>query len=125
VNPAGHGTKMASWYRVTVGAGETVELRLRFARDVPGKTPDLGAGFERIHADRSREADEYYATLTPEGSSDDEAAVMRQAFAGMVWSQQFYHYDVARWLDGDTVGSGVHFRRSGGKRTNKPQRSRR
>jgi hypothetical protein len=103
VNPAGQGTKMAFWYRVTVAAGETVELRLRFARDVSGKTPDLGAGFERIHTDRSREADEYYATLTPEGSSDDEAAVMRQAFAGMVWSQQFYHYDVARWLDGDTV----------------------
>jgi hypothetical protein len=103
VNPAGHGTKMASWFRVTVAAGKTVELRLRLARDVPGKTPDLGAGFERIHVARSREADEYYATLTPEGSSDDEAAVMRQAFAGMVWSQQFYHYGVARWLDGDTV----------------------
>jgi hypothetical protein len=103
VNPAGQGTKMAFWYRIKVAAGETVELRLRFARDVPGKTPDLGAGFENIHLDRSREANEYYATLTPEGASDDEAAVMRQAFAGMVWSQQFYHYDVARWLDGDTV----------------------
>jgi len=103
VNPAGQGTKMAFWYRVTVAAGETVELRLRFARDVPGRALDLGAGFEQIHADRSREADEYYATLTPEGSSDDEATVMRQAFAGMVWSQQFYHYDVSRWLDGDVV----------------------
>ena len=94
---------MAFWYRVTVAAGETVELRLRLTRDVPGKTPDLGAGFELIHADRSREADEYYATLTSAGSSDNETAVMRQAFAGMVWSQQFYHYDVARWLHGDTV----------------------
>ena len=103
VNPAGKGTKMAFWYRVTVAAGETVELRLRLTRDVPGKTPDLGAGFEQIHADRSREADEYYATLTSAGSSDNETAVMRQAFAGMVWSQQFYHYDVARWLHGDTV----------------------
>ena len=69
---------------------------------MPG-TIDLGVGFEKIHHDRSREADEYYATLTPEDSSDDEAALMRQAFAGMVWSQQFYHYDVTRWLDGDTV----------------------
>jgi hypothetical protein len=103
VNPACQGTKMAFWYRFTVAAGETVELRLRFARDLPGRTLDLGADFEEIHADRSREADEYYATLTPEGSSDDEAAVMRQAFAGMVWSQQFYHYDVSRWLDGDMV----------------------
>jgi hypothetical protein len=103
VNFAGQGTKMAFWYRVTVAAAESVELRLRFARDVPGRALDLGAGFEQIHADRSREADEYYATLTPESSSDDEAAVMRQAFAGMVWGQQFYHYDVSRWLDGDMV----------------------
>jgi hypothetical protein len=103
VNPAMQGTKMACWYRLRVAAGETVELRLRLARDVPGKAIDLAAGFEQIHADRSREADEYYATLTPYGASDDEAAVMRQAFAGMVWSQQFYHYDVARWLDGDIV----------------------
>ncbi len=105
VNPAGNGTKMACWYRVAVAAGETVELRLRFVRDVPGRTLDLGAGFEQILADRSREADEYYATLTPDDASGDEAAVMRQAFAGMVWSQQFYHYDVARWLDGDTVAA--------------------
>ena len=69
----------------------------------PEAKPDLGAGFEQIHAVRSREADEYYATLTPDGASDDEAVMMRQAFAGMIWSQQFYHYDVARWLDGDTV----------------------
>lgn len=103
VNPAGHGTKMACWYRLTVAAGGTVELRLRFGRDTPAAKPDLGAGFEQIHAVRSREADEYYATLTPDGASDDEAVMMRQAFAGMIWSQQFYHYDVARWLDGDTV----------------------
>jgi hypothetical protein len=103
VNPVGHGTKMACWYRVAVAAGETIELRLRFARDVPGKIPDLGASFEQISADRSREADEYYATLTPDDAGGDEAAVMRQAFAGMVWSQQFYHYDVARWLAGDKL----------------------
>jgi hypothetical protein len=101
VNPAGNGTKMACWYRVAVAAGETAEFRLRFVRDVPGRTLDLGASFEQIFADRSREADEYYATLTPDDAGGDEAAVMRQAFAGMVWSQQFYHYDVARWLDGD------------------------
>jgi hypothetical protein len=103
VNPARHGTKMACWYRFHVSAGETVELKLRLARAAPGDTLDLGAAFERTLAERSREADEYYATLRPEGASDDEAAVMRQALAGMVWSQQFYHYSVARWLDGDTV----------------------
>ena len=103
VNPAAHGTKMACWYRLIVAAGETIELRLRLARDGPDTDSNLGADFERILANRSREADEYYATLTPDGASDDEAEVMRQAFAGMVWSQQFYHYDVARWLDGDII----------------------
>jgi hypothetical protein len=101
VNPAQRGTKMACWYRVNVAAGARVEFGLRLARDVPGRTLDLGTGFEQVLI--QREADEYYATLAPEGSSDDELAVMRQAFAGMVWSQQFYHYDVARWQDGDIV----------------------
>ncbi len=95
VNPERRGTKMACWHRVTVGAGETVELRLRLARDTPGRAVDLGEDFEQTLADRSREADEYYAALRPEGTSDEEAMVMRQAFAGMSWSLQFYHYDVA------------------------------
>ena len=103
VNPQRRGTKMACWHRVAVGAGETVELRLRLARDVPGRSLDLGEAFTRTHADRSREADEYYAALRREGTSDDEAMVMRQALAGMTWSLQFYHYDVPRWLRGDTV----------------------
>ena len=61
----------------------------------------MGADFDLTLAKRRQEADEYYATLRPPGASDDEAAVMRQAFAGMVWSQQFYHFDVLRWQDGD------------------------
>ena len=103
VNPEGHGTKMACWYRVNVQAGEAVEFRLRLARETTGSGTDLGKGFEQTMADRRREADEFYATFRPEGVSDDEAVVMRQAFAGMHWSQQFYHYDVARWLDGDAI----------------------
>ena len=83
VNPAAHGTKMACWYRLTVAAGDTVELRLRIQRNPQEDEPDLGADFERIHTTRSREADEYYATLTPDRAEDDEAAVMRQAFAGI------------------------------------------
>jgi hypothetical protein len=101
VNPARRGSKMACWYRVTVGAGASVELRLRLARAESDGALDLGAGFERTFSEREREADEFYGSLTPAGVSDDEALVMRQAFAGMVWSQQFYHYGVARWLDGD------------------------
>jgi hypothetical protein len=103
VNPERRGTKMACWYRIAIGAGETVELRLRLARDASGRTMDLGQGFAQTQADRSREADEYHAALRPEGTSDEEAMVMRQAFAGMTWSLQFYHYDVPRWLKGDMV----------------------
>src|SRR6185312_5628504 len=90
VNPAKQGTKMACWYRLRVGAGETVELRLRLARDGYGQGTNLGADFDQIHADRRREADEYYSALAHDSASDDEAAVMRQAFGGMLWSQQFY-----------------------------------
>jgi hypothetical protein len=103
VNPARRGTKMACWYHLNVAAGETIEIRLRMTRDVPGQSRDLATGFEQAHADRRREADAFHATLVPEGAGDDAAEVMRQAFAGMVWSQQFYHYSIARWLDGDEL----------------------
>jgi len=101
VNPARRGTKLACWYRVDVAPGDTVELRLRLAPAESRALPDLGADFERTLALREGEADEFYAAIQPADASADEAAVMRQAFAGMVWSQQFYHFDVARWLDGD------------------------
>ncbi len=101
VNPAQVGTKMACWHRVTVAPGGRVELRLRLARDDATHAGDLGADFDLTLAKRRREADEYYATLRPDGVSDDEAAVMRQAFSSLIWSQQFYHFNVRRWQDGD------------------------
>ena len=61
----------------------------------------LGGGFDQVVRQRRAEADEFYAELTPEAASADEAMVMRQAFAGMLWGEQLYNYDVARWLDGD------------------------
>jgi hypothetical protein len=102
VNPGRRGTKMACWYRLPIEPGATVELMLRLSRTSdPPRSPDLGEDFQRTLADRERDADAFYAALRPKGATDDEANVMRQAFAGMVWSQQFYHYDVERWLDGD------------------------
>ena len=103
VNPQQRGTKMSCWYRLAIAAGKTVELRLRLAREDDAPVHGIGADFERTMLDREREADRYYAGLQPAQSTGDEAAVMRQAFAGMVWSHQFYHYDVGRWLDGDRV----------------------
>jgi len=99
VNPERRGTKTAFHYQVTVGAGETVELRVRLrprgSRTSPWKD------FDDVTALRRAEADEFYADLTPPACPDDEANVMRQAFAGMLWGKQFYYYDVQRWLAGD------------------------
>jgi hypothetical protein len=67
VNPERRGTKVACWHRIAIGAGETTEIRLRLARDTPGRTIDLGEAFTQTQAERSREADEYYAALRPEG----------------------------------------------------------
>jgi hypothetical protein len=99
VNPAQMGTKAAFRYRLDVGAGETAVLRLRL-RDEPG----LGADFDDVFAAREREADEFYAELTPAAAGEDEARVLRQALAGMLWGKQFYHFDILRWLDGDPAG---------------------
>ncbi len=101
VNPGQTGTKMACWYRFSVPAGQSVELRLRLARtdDVDGL--DLTQGFDEVFLAREKEADEFHASLRPGDATDEEARIMRQAFAGLIWSQQFYHYDVERWLDGD------------------------
>ncbi len=104
VNPARTGTKCAFWYQLTVPPGQTAELRLRLRprAAAPAAAADpLGAGFEQVMTARQAEADEFYAELTPAGASADEAMVMRQAFAGVLWSKQLYYYDVARWLDGD------------------------
>ena len=97
VNPAGVGTKAALHHVVHAGPGETAELRLRLSRGRRG----LGQDWEVAMAAREAEADAFYAGLTPPDASVDEARVMRQAFAGMIWSKQVYLFDVQRWLDGD------------------------
>ena len=99
VNPEHQGTKAAFWHHLTVGAGQTGVIRLRLSQD--GKT---GAGFDQVMAMREQEANQYYGELTPAGASPDEAMVLREALGGMLWSKQFYHYDVHRWLQGDPSG---------------------
>ncbi len=96
-NPAQTGTKAALWYRVDVAAGATQQITLRIHRDAV--TPVRPAA--EVLADRRTDADDFYALLTPTSATADEALIMRQALGGMLWSKQFYHYDVARWLDGD------------------------
>ena len=104
VSPAGTGTKCSPWYRLALAGGQSAELRLRLrpaGRGATGPQDALGADFDRVIAQRRGEADEFYAELTPDGATADEAMILRQAFAGMLWSKQFYCYDVQRWLDGD------------------------
>ncbi len=106
VNPHGSGTKAAAHYALTVGAGATVTLRLRFtdcAHPFTNGEP-FGPGFDAMVATRRAEADAFYQAVIPPELSADAADVMRQAFGGLLWSKQFYPYDVGRWLRGDPEG---------------------
>ncbi len=98
VNPEQKGTKAAAHYRVTVKPGEAQVIRLRLSSSAPGKK-GIFSDFDDIVAIRHREADQFYDTVIPGSLNADQANVMRQALAGMLWSKQFYHYDVDRWLE--------------------------
>ena len=102
VNPARYGTKAAAHYVLTVAPGKTRTVRLRLNDQQPGRGADpLGRRFDETVEQRRTEADEFYATVIPASLSEDASRVARQAFAGLLWSKQFYHYVVKSWLDGD------------------------
>lgn len=101
VNPAGTGTKAAMNYRVSVPAYDEVVLKLRLTDTQRSQRPFAKKQFDDRFVERIREADEFYATLGQGDMSADARAVQRQAFAGMLWSKQFYHYVVRDWLSGD------------------------
>jgi hypothetical protein len=101
VNPEPVGTKAAAHYPLTIGPGETLTVRLRFTDTVPTRGEPFGAGFDQIFSERQCEAEEFYATVIPQNLSPDAGNVLRQAFAGLLWSKQFYHYVVGPWLKGD------------------------
>ncbi len=100
VNPGKQGTKVAAHYQVSVGAGQTQVIRLRLTKTSAEQqgTP-FGKEFDEVFADRLREADEFYKSVTPPSVSEDAACVMRQALAGMLWSKQFFFFDGDNWLD--------------------------
>ncbi|MFN8475744.1 MAG: glucosidase [Anaerolineae bacterium] len=102
VNPTGVGTKAAAHYNLTIPAGGTAVVRLRLTKSAATHpSPFVFSDFDALFAERKAEADLFYAELQPKSLTDDERNVQRQAFAGMLWSKQFYYYDVERWLDGD------------------------
>ena len=98
VNPDEEGTKVSAHYAATIGPGgsTTVKLRLRRTTAAPA---GIGADFDTIFAARQEEADAFYQAVTPPSLSDDQANVMRQALAGMLWSKQFFFFDGDNWLD--------------------------
>jgi hypothetical protein len=100
VNPDQHGTKVAAHYRATIGPGQSAVIRLRLSSGLPDeKSKPFGKAFDAVFADRIREADEFYRSVTPPSVSADAASVMRQAIAGMLWSKQFFFFDGDNWLD--------------------------
>ncbi len=99
VDPSGKGTKSAAHYALMVGPGETQVVRLLLTETPPSSREDAFEAFDETFAARVREADEFYAALTPETVTGDAAAVMRQGFAGMLWSRQAYLYDLGPWLE--------------------------
>ncbi len=103
VNPGRTGTKVAAHYRREVGPGETVVLKLRLTNARDSRAP-LGHRFDALFDERIAEADAFYRRVTPFPMGDDMRNVQRQAFAGMLWSKQYYRYIVHRWLDGDPAG---------------------
>ncbi|MEH2413128.1 MGH1-like glycoside hydrolase domain-containing protein [Nostoc sp.] len=100
VNPNKVGTKASADYLLTVGAGETQIVKLRLS-DVPDLGEVFGQKFDTIFWERQHEADNFYQRVTPFSLSEDMRNVQRQAFAGMLWSKQYYHYVLEDWLKGD------------------------
>jgi hypothetical protein len=113
VNPNRIGTKAGILYRLSIDPGDSVVVRLRLSQTVPptaletkkirgdGSTKDAFSDFDTIFAARRREADEFYAELQQDMPDPDARNVQRQALAGMIWSKQFFYYDVPEWLNGD------------------------
>jgi len=103
INPNRTGTKSALHYRLIVPAESEVVIRLRL-RAISSELSaenSFGKSFDALFSARKNEADEFYDALAPVGVDDDTRAIMRQAFAGLLWSKQFYHFVVKDWLDGD------------------------
>jgi hypothetical protein len=98
VNPQHTGTKAAAHYQVTVGAGQSATIRLRLSDIAPAAVGDPFNDFAKIMETRRREADEFYRLVVPRRLTEDEGRVMRQALAGMLWTKQYFGFDVDKWL---------------------------
>ena len=98
LNPSRTGTKAAAHYQVNVAPGETSTIRLRLSNNGVAGDP-FGRQFDQIIAQRKAEADAFYRAITPAHVGEDAANVMRQALSGMLWSKQYFYFDLDKWLD--------------------------
>jgi hypothetical protein len=116
VNPDKNGTKASPHYmlRIDSGATETVRLRLSDKKDLPDP---LGDQFESSFNERLKEADEFYNGVSPFPLTEELRSIQRQAFAGMLWSKQFYHYVVGDWLKGDPAAPPPPVERKNGQKS--------
>ena len=105
LNKSAHGTKAAVSYELMIEAGDCASVYLRLSNEemVDEERPIFVNFANRLFNQRKKESDEFYRGIIPDKLSDDAKSVMRQAFAGMIWSKQYYHYEVKRWLDGDAT----------------------
>ncbi|HJS52650.1 MAG TPA: hypothetical protein VJ781_12175 [Pyrinomonadaceae bacterium] len=105
VNPAERGTKAAAHYQFEIAPGEFATVCLRLSDHTPMKRWGrlFGKDFDKVFSARQTEADIFYASVIPANVDSDTANIMRQALAGMLWTKQFYYYDVGRWLKGHGV----------------------
>ncbi|HWB84975.1 MAG TPA: hypothetical protein VG675_12590 [Bryobacteraceae bacterium] len=100
VNPEHRGTKAAAYYKVNVDGGKTATVWLRLSRLGPAAMKEpFGPVFAETVQARRRDADDFYASITPANTGEDSARVMRQALAGMLWTKQYFDLDVERWLE--------------------------
>jgi hypothetical protein len=108
VNPGKTGTKASVHYRLTIGAGESRTVRIRLTETAPQSLEQVyaetagdpfGSHFDEVFSRRLREADEFYDSITPDSLSEDQGRVIRQALAGMLWTKQYYYFDLDRWLE--------------------------
>jgi hypothetical protein len=101
VNPQRAGTKVAAHRILQVAAGETQVMRLRLFAEAEAPKEVFGKGFDAVFKARRAEAEKFYAAVLPRRISPEEANIARQAYAGLLWTKQFYHFVVADWLEGD------------------------
>jgi hypothetical protein len=111
VNPLLEGTKVSADYSLSVPAGEMIKIRLRLTDQPPERLQNPFGDFDEVMRARWKEANEFYAEIYPETASEDEQRVLRQAMSGMLWSKQYFGFNVQKWLE----EHGVDPMRFGGK----------